>query len=36
MAKLNNVLYLTDDCIYLKNKKKDKILINLLRCMKKY
>lgn len=26
MAKLNNVLYLTDDCIYLKNKKKDKLI----------
>ena len=26
MAKLNNVLYLTDDCIYLKNKKKDKLM----------
>ena len=28
MAKLNNVLYLTDDCIYLKNKKKDKLIKN--------
>ena len=26
MAKLNNVLYLTDDFIYLKNKKKDKLV----------
>ena len=26
MAKLNNVLYLTDDCIYLKNKIKDKLI----------
>lgn len=26
MAKLNNVLYLTDDYIYLKNKKKDKLI----------
>ncbi len=26
MAKLNNVLYLTDDCIYLKNKKKNKLI----------
>ena len=26
MAKLNNVLYLTDDFIYLKNKKKDKLI----------
>lgn len=26
MAKLNNVLYLTDDCIYLINKKKDKLI----------
>lgn len=26
MAKLNNILYITDDCIYLKNKKKDKLI----------
>ena len=26
MAKINNIVYLTDDCIYLKNKKRDNLI----------